>query len=232
VTTSRTPTTTQPGLQGSDPVIERNKRKLIRCFFLWLLLLMGILGSGSSHLQGRTAKWSKEQYLKGGTRGGGDSDRGRAKCQKCGKPGLWTYECEAKNLCKTTYKARPSRSQQLKNPRLKPSLLRAADLLPELKDEKKKREDEEDKRNGSGGKKRGRRERSQSPPVVRRRGGDKRESRNKTKAANSDTYSYSYSYSDSDYYSDSADSRRSRSYSYSYSGSSYSYSISDKKTKD
>lgn len=42
-------------------------------------------------------------------------------CQKCLKRGHYSYECKA-GLQERPYKARPSRTQQLLNPRLAPKL--------------------------------------------------------------------------------------------------------------
>merc|ERR1712216_197460 len=59
-------------------------------------------------------------------------------CQTCGFVGLWTYECKAKRgaLCRPKYDKRPSRTQQLLNPRSRPRLMRSEETLP---DEKKER---------------------------------------------------------------------------------------------
>ncbi|KAG6591141.1 zinc finger CCHC domain-containing protein 10-like [Phytophthora cinnamomi] len=52
-----------------------------------------------------------------------------AMCQKCLRPGHWTYECKNEAV----YVQRPSRSQQLKNPKLRQPFNK--DKPPELQDE-------------------------------------------------------------------------------------------------
>eukprot|EP00271_Cylindrocystis_brebissonii_P014678 TRINITY_DN36128_c0_g1_i1.p1 TRINITY_DN36128_c0_g1~~TRINITY_DN36128_c0_g1_i1.p1 ORF type:complete len:407 (+),score=65.27 TRINITY_DN36128_c0_g1_i1:180-1400(+) len=52
---------------------------------------------------------------------------GNQVCQKCYKPGHWGYECKNERV----YLSRPSRTQQLKNPRLRPRHLDASELLHE-----------------------------------------------------------------------------------------------------
>ncbi|KAE8900077.1 hypothetical protein PF005_g9296 [Phytophthora fragariae] len=54
-----------------------------------------------------------------------------AMCQKCLRPGHWTYECKNDAV----YVQRPSRSQQLKNPKLRQPF--NTDKPPELQDEEK-----------------------------------------------------------------------------------------------
>eukprot|EP00887_Chlorella_sp_A99_P006081 scaffold22.g6081.t1 len=62
-------------------------------------------------------------------------------CQKCLQQGHWTYECKGERV----YIARPTRTQQLKNPRARPHFLEASELPPELRDKEKK------ERKGGGG---------------------------------------------------------------------------------
>jgi hypothetical protein len=52
-------------------------------------------------------------------------------CQKCLKRGHYSYECTA-SAQERPYKSRPSRTQQLLNPRLKPTLTTTVpdELLP------------------------------------------------------------------------------------------------------
>lgn len=49
---------------------------------------------------------------------------GAAQCQKCFQPGHWTYECKNERV----YISRPSRTQQLKNPKLKMKLSVSCEL--------------------------------------------------------------------------------------------------------
>merc|ERR1712195_367211 len=60
-------------------------------------------------------------------------------CQTCGFAGLWTWECKEKRgaKCKPKYNSRPTRTQQLLNPKCRPRLMRQDETLPELKKEKK-----------------------------------------------------------------------------------------------
>jgi hypothetical protein len=56
-----------------------------------------------------------------------------SQCQKCLQTGHWTYECKNERV----YISRPSRSQQLKNPKLKAKLSVTYDLDdPDLKEDK------------------------------------------------------------------------------------------------
>ncbi|RZS23783.1 hypothetical protein BHM03_00056761 [Ensete ventricosum] len=70
------------------------------------------------------------------------SPGGTSQCQKCYQVGHWTYECKNERV----YISRPSRTQQLKNPKLKmnPSVsyeLDNPDIVKEARDERhKKRE--------------------------------------------------------------------------------------------
>ncbi|XP_004508158.1 uncharacterized protein [Cicer arietinum] len=62
---------------------------------------------------------------------------GTAQCQKCFQSGHWTYECKNERV----YISRPSRTQQLKNPKLRPDVSVSYDLDDdhrEAKDEKAK----------------------------------------------------------------------------------------------
>ncbi|KAM7279785.1 hypothetical protein ACFE04_006919 [Oxalis oulophora] len=58
-----------------------------------------------------------------------------SQCQKCLQTGHWTYECKNERV----YISRPSRSQQLKNPKLKAKMSATYDLddIPDLKEEEK-----------------------------------------------------------------------------------------------
>lgn len=57
-----------------------------------------------------------------------------SQCQKCFQPGHWTYECKNERV----YISRPSRTQQLKNPKLKMKLPISYDLdNPDSKKEEK-----------------------------------------------------------------------------------------------
>ncbi|XP_044484514.1 zinc finger CCHC domain-containing protein 10-like [Mangifera indica] len=56
-----------------------------------------------------------------------------SQCQKCFQTGHWTYECKSERV----YMSRPSRTQQLKNPKLKMKLSIYYDLdNPHVKDDK------------------------------------------------------------------------------------------------
>ncbi|PQP93010.1 zinc finger CCHC domain-containing protein 10 [Prunus yedoensis var. nudiflora] len=56
-----------------------------------------------------------------------------SQCQKCFQPGHWTYECKNERA----YISRPSRTQQLKNPKLKMKVSVSYDLdIPDIKEEK------------------------------------------------------------------------------------------------
>ncbi|KAK9130392.1 hypothetical protein Sjap_010879 [Stephania japonica] len=82
-----------------------------------------------------------------------------AQCQKCFQAGHWTYECKNERV----YISRPSRTQQLKNPKLKMKLSVSLDLdnpdIPEVekgekssknkKKSKRKHETDSDSGNGS-----------------------------------------------------------------------------------
>ncbi|XVE65530.1 hypothetical protein DITRI_Ditri08aG0007200 [Diplodiscus trichospermus] len=58
---------------------------------------------------------------------------GASQCQKCFQAGHWTYECKNERV----YISRPSRTQQLKNPKLRMKLSISYDLdNPDVKDEK------------------------------------------------------------------------------------------------
>lgn len=61
------------------------------------------------------------------------STLGASQCQKCFQAGHWTYECKNERV----YISRPSRTQQLKNPKLRMKLSISYDLdNPDVKDDK------------------------------------------------------------------------------------------------
>ncbi|CAH0492514.1 unnamed protein product [Peronospora farinosa] len=64
--------------------------------------------------------------------GASSASSAAAMCQKCLRAGHWTYECKNEAV----YVQRPSRSQQLKNPKLRQPFNK--DKPPELQDEEKK----------------------------------------------------------------------------------------------
>ena len=64
--------------------------------------------------------------------GASSASSAAAMCQKCLRAGHWTYECKNEAV----YVQRPSRSQQLKNPKLRQPF--NTDKPPELQDEAKK----------------------------------------------------------------------------------------------
>lgn len=61
----------------------------------------------------------RKELSKPGMLGGGSQQ-----CQKCLQPGHWTYECKNEKV----YISRPSRTQQLKNPKLRPPFMDASEL--------------------------------------------------------------------------------------------------------
>ncbi|CAI5721905.1 hypothetical protein KXD40_004581 [Peronospora effusa] len=64
--------------------------------------------------------------------GASSASSAAAMCQKCLRAGHWTYECKNEAV----YVQRPSRSQQLKNPKLRQPF--NTDKPPEIQDEEKK----------------------------------------------------------------------------------------------
>lgn len=70
---------------------------------------------------------STEKVVKLGDRihKGAAANPGNQMCQKCYKTGHWTFECKNERV----YISRPSRSQQLKNPKLRPRHMDASELL-------------------------------------------------------------------------------------------------------
>ncbi|XP_072984318.1 uncharacterized protein [Typha latifolia] len=69
-----------------------------------------------------------------------------SQCQKCFQPGHWTYECKNERV----YISRPSRTQQLKNPKLKMTLsvsyeLDNPDIEKQLKNEKSQKKEQGEK---------------------------------------------------------------------------------------
>ncbi|KAE9601493.1 putative transcription factor interactor and regulator CCHC(Zn) family [Lupinus albus] len=71
---------------------------------------------------------------------------GTAQCQKCFQSGHWTYECKNERV----YISRPSRTQQLKNPKLRANVSVTYDLddtiNPDAKEEKAKARSKKPKR--------------------------------------------------------------------------------------
>ncbi|POM72237.1 Zinc ion binding protein [Phytophthora palmivora] len=67
--------------------------------------------------------------------GASSASSAAAMCQKCLRPGHWTYECKNEAV----YVQRPSRSQQLKNPKLRQPFNK--DKPPELQEEVDKSKD-------------------------------------------------------------------------------------------
>ncbi|CAB4293164.1 unnamed protein product [Prunus armeniaca] len=66
-----------------------------------------------------------------------------SQCQKCFQPGHWTYECKNERV----YISRPSRTQQLKNPKLKMKVSVSHDLdIPDIKEEKGEKQSKKSKR--------------------------------------------------------------------------------------
>ncbi|KAB5538355.1 hypothetical protein DKX38_015888 [Salix brachista] len=68
---------------------------------------------------------------------------GNAQCQKCFQSGHWTYECKNERV----YMSRPSRTQQLKNPKLRPKVSISYDLEnPEGEDNQGQKREKKSKR--------------------------------------------------------------------------------------
>ncbi|KAK8661818.1 hypothetical protein V6N13_091410 [Hibiscus sabdariffa] len=65
---------------------------------------------------------------------------GASQCQKCFQAGHWTYECKNERV----YMSRPSRTQQLKNPKLRMKLSISYDL--DISDGKDKKDDDRSKK--------------------------------------------------------------------------------------
>lgn len=71
------------------------------------------------------------------------STLGASQCQKCFQAGHWTYECKNERV----YISRPSRTQQLKNPKLRMKLSISYDLdNPDVKDDKDDKDDNRSKK--------------------------------------------------------------------------------------
>ncbi|KAK9864988.1 hypothetical protein WJX84_006966 [Apatococcus fuscideae] len=84
--------------------------------------MSGLLGSGSVHLQGR--------YKGKGLATSASAGKASAQCQKCLQHGHWTYECKNAPI----YHSRPSRTQQLLNPKAKQALADPSDQPPEIRE--------------------------------------------------------------------------------------------------
>ncbi|KAG6765746.1 hypothetical protein POTOM_029803 [Populus tomentosa] len=68
---------------------------------------------------------------------------GNGQCQKCFQSGHWTYECKNERV----YMSRPSRTQQLKNPKLRMKVSTSCDLEnPEGEDEEGRKREKKSKR--------------------------------------------------------------------------------------
>ncbi|KAG6757878.1 hypothetical protein POTOM_038204 [Populus tomentosa] len=68
---------------------------------------------------------------------------GNAQCQKCFQTGHWTYECKNERV----YMSRPSRTQQLKNPKLRMKVSISYDLEnPEVEDNQGQKREKKSKR--------------------------------------------------------------------------------------
>ncbi|KAJ6798695.1 zinc finger CCHC domain-containing protein 10 [Iris pallida] len=83
-----------------------------------------------------------------------------SQCQKCFQPGHWTYECKNERV----YMSRPSRTQQLKNPKLKMALSVSYELdNPDIeKDERIQKKDKGEKSGSKSKSKSKRKHRSRS----------------------------------------------------------------------
>ncbi|KAK9826093.1 hypothetical protein WJX81_001641 [Elliptochloris bilobata] len=103
---------------------------------------MSLLGTGSDNLAGRYARRPAPSR----------AAAANAVCQRCLQAGHWTYEC--KNPA--SYTARPTRTQQLLNPKSRPRFMDPSELLPEARgaagageDKKKKGSKKRKKRDSS-----------------------------------------------------------------------------------
>ncbi|EEH55057.1 uncharacterized protein MICPUCDRAFT_59925 [Micromonas pusilla CCMP1545] len=74
----------------------------------------------------------------GGGAGTAAGAGGRPQCQRCLKFGKWTFEC-CKDASSRVYVSRPSRTAQLKNPKVRQRFADAADQPPDLRKEEKER---------------------------------------------------------------------------------------------
>ncbi|XP_075265414.1 uncharacterized protein LOC142357759 [Convolutriloba macropyga] len=93
---------------------------------------MSFFGSGSVHMQGRY-----QGRQSSSSRGGGSQV-----CQKCMQVGHWTYECPNPRV----YQARPTRTQQLKNPKVRQRFMDADELLETDTGKPGRKEDEKRKK--------------------------------------------------------------------------------------
>ncbi|KAH7488843.1 hypothetical protein PRIC1_007012 [Phytophthora ramorum] len=149
--------------------------------------------------------------------GASSASSAAAMCQKCLRPGHWTYECKNEAV----YVQRPSRSQQLKNPKLRQPFNK--DKPPELQDEEKaaekskklKRKDKDNKAKKKSSSSHTRRKRRRSVSSSSGSGSDSSSSDSSSSDSDSDSSSDSSSSSsdssgsDSDSSSSSSDSDRS-----------------------
>ncbi|KAK9820044.1 hypothetical protein WJX72_005434 [[Myrmecia] bisecta] len=78
---------------------------------------MSLLGSGSTHMQGRWAKRPAPVR----------AAAANVVCQRCLQKGHWTYECKNE----AAYAARPTRTQQLLNPKVRQRFLDPSEAPPE-----------------------------------------------------------------------------------------------------
>ncbi|KAJ6796101.1 zinc finger CCHC domain-containing protein 10 [Iris pallida] len=94
----------------------------------------------------KAVKLGERKDLKGSiSTSGGHSSQ----CQKCFQPGHWTYECKNERV----YMSRPSRTQQLKNPKLKMTLSVSYELdNPDIEGERSEKTQKKDKGKKSGSK--------------------------------------------------------------------------------
>ena len=94
------------------------------CGYIYLPLTSSApLDPHTAHTRARAHARTHAHRRKGDAAAGSSflPDSGAAPvCQKCLKPGQWTYECKASGQCKPVpYKARPSRTAMMKNPKLR-----------------------------------------------------------------------------------------------------------------
>lgn len=85
---------------------------------------------------------STEKAVKLGVRkdpklGGAGAFGGSQQCQKCFQLGHWTYECKNERV----YISRPTRTQQLANPKLRPKLMEPEEVLVDAREAMMMRED-------------------------------------------------------------------------------------------
>jgi len=169
--------------------------------------------------------------------GGTSGSNTAAKCQRCLKPGKWTYECGCgKEGAASAYVRRASASERLRDPKLRQKFAEeqfAGEAVPDAEEEGRAAREGVDRRLGKVLERGGREKRRSEKKRRRRRSpssSSSSSSGSRSRSTSSGSGSSSYSSSSSSYTSDSgsssrssgSSSRSSRSSSYSSSSSSSS----------